>query len=125
MLDSLKYNTLFCFLISRTVREKKDYYKQGKADIFVMLLNSPIELTRDNFKDFRKQWEVTGALEVNEFDIADIHTDNEPIKGEIITQKPLVGESCSNFQKRLESILNIYLTGLKTDIVQFNKMFGD
>ena len=116
-LDTDKFNTLLCFLTARTVREKKNYYKEGKADIFVMLLNSPIELTQNNFKDFRTQWKVSGALEVNEFVIAEIHTGNEPIKGEIFFHKPFAGELFKDFQRRLDCIFNIYLTGLKTKII--------
>ncbi len=117
-----KISNLLCFLISRTVREKKHYYNKARGDIYVMLLEAPIELKRSNFKDFRKSWDVLGALELNEFDMAEISKTDEPIKGKIFIHRPFEGESYKNFQKRMEGIFNIYLSGLKTKIFRFDRI---
>lgn len=114
-----KYNTMLCFLISRTVRERKDYYQKGRGDIFVLLIDSPVDLNSDNFDIFRKSWKILGALEVNEFDQK---KSGEPVKGKIVILKTRPGESRANFQKRMEGILNIYLTGLKATTFPFSNV---
>ena len=120
LMSTDRINTLFCFPISRTVREKKPYYDKGYGDIFMMLLNTPITLKSRNFREYKNNWDVQGALEVNEFNLAKTSKSDEPIKGEIFVHKPFEGESFTSFQKRMEGILNIYLTGLKSEAVPIN-----
>jgi protein-S-isoprenylcysteine O-methyltransferase Ste14 len=122
-IDTNKINTLLLFFISRTVREKKTYYDEGRGDIFVLLLDSPVKLNNNNFYDFRNRWKVRGALQVNEFDLKNIQKGSDPIKGETIILRPFKDESIANFQKRMTGIFNIYLTGLKTKAFPFNKIF--
>ena len=122
MIDTEKINTLLCFLVARTVREKRHYYSKARGDIFVMLLDVPVELKRNNFKDFRKSWDVLGALEVNEFDLAEISKTGDPVKGKISIHRPFEGESFSSFKKRMEGIFEIYISGLKTKIVRLDRI---
>jgi protein-S-isoprenylcysteine O-methyltransferase Ste14 len=115
-------NTLLCFLLARTVQEKKPYYGKGKGDIFVMLLHSPKPLDRNTFSTYRNDWKILGATRVNVFDMQEIAKGGDPAKGEIIPFEPFDDESDTNFQKRIEGVLNIYLTGLKRDILPINRL---
>jgi protein-S-isoprenylcysteine O-methyltransferase Ste14 len=116
-------NALLCFLLARTVQEKKPYYGEGKGDIFVIFLNSPKPLDRNNFSAYRNDWKILGATSVNKFDVQEIVKGGEPVQGKIIPFEPFDDEADTNFHKRIEGILNIYLTGLKKDILPINRVF--
>ena len=117
-----KVNTLLCFVLARTVQEKKPYYAEGKGDVFVMLVNSARQLDSNNFADYRKDWKVLGALRVNAFDMKEGVEGVDPVSGEIIPLKPFVDESSANYRRRIEGVLNIYLTGLKKGILPINRL---
>ena len=120
--DLNKINTLLCFVLARTVQEKKPYYAEGKGDVFVMLLNAPRQLDGNSFTDYQKNWVVLGALRVNAFDLKEAGGGGDPVCGEIIPLKPFDHESSVNFRKRIEGVLNIYLTGLKKAILPINRL---
>jgi hypothetical protein len=115
-------NTLLCFLLARTVQEKKPYYGKGKGDIFVIFLNSPKPLDRNTFSTYRKDWKILGAARVDAFDVREIVKGGDPVKGKIVPFEPFDDESDRDFQKRIEGVLNIYLTGLKRDILPINRL---
>lgn len=121
--DMNQVNDLLGFAIPRTVRDKKAYYGQGRFDLMLLAIDSQIELTNNNFKKFRSSKKIKGAIQINEIDSNSILKDEpEVIQGAIELMKPESGEEESSFLKRMEMILNIYITSHKRKTVPINQM---
>jgi protein-S-isoprenylcysteine O-methyltransferase Ste14 len=76
-------NTLVGFSISRTMRQKKDYYNQNQYDFYFIAVKSNIEYRDNNFNEFRKNWQIKGAFEVDRADVLNIHATKNFIIGEV------------------------------------------
>ena len=106
-------NTIFIYGISRTIREKKEYYKEGKIDLFAVLIDSKIKLDENNFSEYRKNWEIKGAIEISKVDIKDISNTSN-----ITFNNILEVDSIQN----IKNFTNGYLYGIKNKLVPIHKL---
>jgi hypothetical protein len=109
------YNSLFVFGISRTIREKKKYYKEGEMDLFVALVDSQIKLNENNFNDFRKDWEIKGGFEVSKVDLFSF---KKIVNSEISFENIIPIASIKN----VKNFINGYFYGFKSNVVPINKL---
>ena len=107
------FNTIFIFGISRTIREKEKYYKEGKINFFVVLLNSKIKLNENNFNNFRKNWEIKGAFEINKIDIKKLSMSSNLTFNNIFEVSSI---------KSIKNLINGYLYGFNNKLVPMHKL---
>jgi len=107
-------NTLVIFPVHRTIREKKNYYNEGKIDFYVVLSNTNLKLEDKNFNLFLKSLNIIGALQLNKVDCYNSPNIEDIILGNIEIILPNYNENKDIFKKTIKSYLLGFLYGSRT-----------
>jgi hypothetical protein len=78
----------------------------------MVLLYSPIKLTTNNFHTFHSNWQIKGALLVNEVDVPHVFSDKDIVSGEITVMKPVSEPHSDIVHKKIETFTHAYLFAL-------------
>ena len=75
----------------------------AKVEAFIFCIKSPIVFNGDNFKDFRRNWQITHLIRAKEMSYGRIEEGQDPTEGKITTEP---------FKKRMEERVDFFLSGL-------------
>jgi protein-S-isoprenylcysteine O-methyltransferase Ste14 len=78
-------------------------YRQAKINVFIFCLKNPIAFTGDNFREFRRSWQITHLIRVEGMSGDRLAAGLDPAGGKITTEP---------FQDRMEERIDFFLSGL-------------
>lgn len=109
-------DTLLGFAISRTLRPKKPYYKDQQYDFYMLILSSDVKYDGHNFADFRNNWKIKGAIEIERVNIKTIN--NNIILGEV---KEIIPRGIREVEG-IKAFANAYFYNLRPKVVPIYKL---
>jgi protein-S-isoprenylcysteine O-methyltransferase Ste14 len=109
-------DTLLGFGISRTLRPQKPYYRDQQYDFYMLILSSDVKYDGHNFANFRKNWKIKGAIEIERVDIRAIN--NNIILGEVKEVMPRGMREVEG----IEAFANAYFYSLRPKVVPIYKL---
>ena len=104
------------FAISRTLRPKKPYYKDQQYDFYMLILSSDVKYDGHNFADFRNNWKIKGAIEIERVNIKTIN--NNIILGEV---KEIIPRGIREVEG-IKAFANAYFYNLRPKVVPIYKL---
>ncbi|MEN8143070.1 MAG: isoprenylcysteine carboxylmethyltransferase family protein [Thermodesulfobacteriota bacterium] len=78
-------------------------YRRAKLESFIFCIKTPVAFSGENFREFRRSWQITHLLRANEMSYGRFERGLDPAEGEIITEP---------FKARMEERIDFFLSGL-------------
>ncbi|MEN8135925.1 MAG: isoprenylcysteine carboxylmethyltransferase family protein [Thermodesulfobacteriota bacterium] len=78
-------------------------YRQAKLNAFIFCLKSPVAFKGDNFREFRRNWQISSLIRVEEMSADRLAAGLDPAGGKITTEP---------FRDRMEERIDFFLSGL-------------
>ncbi len=91
---------------------EKIEYETSKVNVFIYIIKTPINYTNNNFKEFRKNWQLLKLVIVRDMSYENTKMEEDRNKYEIETKGPPFGMIADKFQERMEKRIDFFLSGL-------------
>jgi hypothetical protein len=75
----------------------------AKMEAFIFCIKTPVTFSGNNFRDFRRNWQITHLVRAKEMSYGRIGEGLDPAEGEITTEP---------FKERMEERVDFFLSGL-------------
>ena len=77
--------------------------REARIETFIFCLKTPVMYNGENFREFRKDWQITHLIRAEEMSFGRIEKGRDPVEGKITTEK---------FKERMEERIDFFLSGL-------------
>ena len=78
-------------------------YRRAKMNAFIFLIKTPIKFNGENFREFRRNWQIAHLIKAEEMSYGRMEKGLDPAEGKISTEP---------FKERMEERINFFLSGL-------------
>ena len=87
-------------------------YRKAKVNAFIVVLQTPVLYTGNNFMAFQKNWQILKLIRVQEMSYAKMEAGLYPTEGKVLVTGPPFGKVVESFQDKIEERINFFLSGL-------------
>ena len=87
-------------------------YKTAKVNVFMLIIQSSVPFTGNNFAEFRKNWQILKVIVAQDLSYELAKTGMDPVAGEVRIIGPPPGIVNQAFQDKMEERIDFFLSGL-------------
>ncbi len=96
------------FVIPRALKEKKEYYQRGRVDVYLLMVNSQLNLENTTLEEYVKQLKFPAAAQLNEVNLLKASGGSDIVKGSVELIVP-ENEDKHKFNRKMDAFFHAYV----------------